>query len=86
MAIETDVQKAREELRRKPLRQIQAETAYVWACRAVAARQLTVEFDSSAFSHDAVEYEHEAIEHAALTGDDEVLRGIRQVLSGVVGG
>lgn len=56
----------------KTLKQIQVETAYKWAGRALAAASLGL-------GHDAIEYAHEAIEHAALSGKDNVLREIREV-------
>jgi hypothetical protein len=49
------------ELGRKSLRDIQVETAYTWAARAVAAARLGNMLD-------AHEYWHEALEHAALAG------------------
>lgn len=55
------VQIATVELGRKSLRDIQVETAYTWAGRAVAAAKL-------GRLPDAHEYWHEAQEHAALAG------------------
>lgn len=49
------------ELARKSLRDIQVETAYTWAARAVAAAK-------SGNIVDAHEYWHESLEHAALAG------------------
>jgi hypothetical protein len=63
------------ELQQKTLEQIQVETAYTWAYRAWAAKQLGLE-------HDAVEYFHEAVEHASLSGDDDVLHAVRRIIAG----
>jgi hypothetical protein len=62
------------ELRQKSIDQIQMETAYTWAYRAWAAKELGLE-------RDAAEYSHEAIEHGALAGD-EVLHRVRQIIAG----
>ena len=56
------VQVAVDELGRKRIGDIQVETAYIWAARAVAA----VRLNRLAEAH---EYWHEAVEHAALAGD-----------------
>ena len=61
------------ELQSMSLKQIQVETAYKWAGRALAAAHLGK-------SHDAIEYAHEALEHAALSGRDVVLREVREAL------
>jgi hypothetical protein len=61
------------ELRKKTLHQIQVETAIKWCGRACAAA-LMGRVD------DAEEYAHEAIEHAALSGDDALLREVREAL------
>ena len=61
------------ELQDMTLKQIQVETAYKWAGRALAAANLGL-------GHDAIEYAHEALEHAALSGKDTVLREIREAL------
>ena len=61
------------ELQAMTLKQIQVETAYKWAGRALAAANL-------GRGHDAIEYAHEALEHAALSGKDNVLREIREAL------
>jgi hypothetical protein len=58
----------------KTLKQIQIETAYVWAGRACAASVLGLD-------HDALEYAHEAIEHAALSGNEAVLGEISSALA-----
>lgn len=67
------VERGLREVRRKGLRQIQAETAKVWCGRALAATQLGMH-------EDAIEYAHEAIEHAALSGHDELLWAVREEL------
>jgi hypothetical protein len=60
-----------DELGRKGLREIQIETAYKWAGRAIAAKMMGI-------GGDAHEYAHEAIEHAALSGDFALLHEIRE--------
>jgi len=60
------------ELRTKSQRDIQRETALVWAGRACAAQMIGLQ-------RDATEYAHESIEHAALSGDDALLCGARQL-------
>jgi hypothetical protein len=62
--------KGLEELRNSTLKQIQIDTAYKWAGRALAAHYLGLH-------HDAIEYAHEAIEHGALSGVESLLREIR---------
>lgn len=62
------------ELRAKTIQQIQMETAYTWAYRAWAAKELM-------FEHDYTSYADEAVEHAALTGDDEVLKNVRNIIA-----
>jgi len=62
------------EIRQKSLTDIQRETALVWCGRACAARSLGK-------PGDAIEYGHEAVEHAALSGDDELLRRVREALA-----
>jgi hypothetical protein len=63
------------ELQQKTIEQIQVETAYTWAYRAWAAKQLGLErnYDS---------YRDEAVEHAALSGDDDVLHAVRRIIAG----
>jgi len=72
------VEKARNELYGKSLKDIQRETALVWCGRAVSTA-IRIDEDPECFQ-DAVEYGHEAIEHAALSGDDELLRFVRKHL------
>ena len=80
---------ALQELVNKSLKQIQVETAFTWAYRAWAARQLaaSARIDNDihgaiGFLNDATEYEHEAVEHAALSGDDSVLGRVRSIVAG----
>lgn len=82
-----DGQTAYEELLRKSLKQIQVETAFIWASRARAAYRLVREAhvagrpdEAFAWSIDATEYEHEALEHGALAGDS-VLAQVRLLIS-----
>ena len=67
-----DVDKAKAELAKKSLSDIQGETAYVWGARAIAAYEcFQVANDpkwSSKWISEALEYRHEALEHAALAG------------------
>jgi len=77
---------AMQELLRKSLRDIQVETAYIWAYRSQAARRLAksarasgAEADAHAWLLDGQEYEHEALEHAALAGDN-VLSAVRLIV------
>lgn len=60
------------ELQSKTLSTIQVETALKWGGRALAARALGQP------DADVTEYAHEAVEHAALSGDDNLLRSLRQ--------
>jgi hypothetical protein len=73
---------ARAELAVKPLRAIQAETAWVWATRAAAAYQFAGETSGPAsvkWLLDAEDLRHEALEHAALV-DDHVLPAVQKFL------
>lgn len=72
MTAEQSQQRALTELQTKSIEQIQSETAYIWAYRAWAARELGLTLDAS-------EYFHEALEHAALTGSDDTLREVRRI-------
>lgn len=67
------VQRGLDELRRKSLHAVQTETALVWAGRACAAMRL-------GRPDEAHEYGHEAVEHAALTGNDALLRDVRDLM------
>lgn len=72
-----DLEAARKELKEKSLDQIQKETAYKWASRALAAREL---FDQDQqFILDYNEYVHEALEHAALVEDDGFFSEIKSL-------
>jgi hypothetical protein len=72
---------ARRELTSKPRSQIEEETAFKWAARAVAAYQLYTETDHYQWLRDAGHYMDEAIEHAALADQSgEVLRSVRKFL------
>lgn len=70
--IEGAVEKAKSELKDKTLKEVQIATAITWCGRAC--------FAADKKSEDAVEYAHEAIEHAALSGDDALLKIIREKL------
>jgi len=69
---------AQHEIAYKSREQIEEETAWKWAARAVASYQ---EFRRSNFHRwlmDAADYAHEAIEHGALADyDGAVLRAVR---------
>jgi len=68
------VQRALAEFRQgRTIRDIQHETALVWAGRAIAARAIGQ-------NEDAVEYAHEAIEHAALSGVPGLIDDVRRAL------
>lgn len=62
------------EVATKTLNQVQRETAIKWAGRACAAA-IHNKHD------DAHEYAHESVEHAALSGDDALLREIRDLFA-----
>jgi hypothetical protein len=66
------------ELLNKSREQIERETAFKWAARAVAAYQLSQGY-TSIWARDAVTYADEAVEHAALADSTgEVLRQVRE--------
>jgi len=69
----TYLENAIAELQTKSLQDIQVETAFTWAFRARAAKELGL-------IHDAIEYEHEAIEHGALAGNPAVLDRVRSII------
>ena len=71
--LQTYLDKARNELAARTLRDIQRETALTWCGRACVAAQMGLESD-------AREYAHEAIEHAALSGPDDLLGVVREAL------
>ena len=64
------IDRATPEIAQKTLRDIQVETAYIWAGRAIVA-------EGSGRRADATEYAHEAIEHAALSGNNFILGELR---------
>lgn len=77
-----DLQSALEEVTTKSESQIQIETAYKWASRAIICYRLFVESSDLKLFAQAVDYHHEAIEHAASAEDDcRTLRRIEAVLS-----
>lgn len=74
MNLRPHIEHALAELSVNSLNDIQRETALVWAGRAVAARMRGQRAD-------AMEYAHESLEHAGLTGDDALLRSVRDVFT-----
>jgi len=67
------------ELNQKSLAQIQTETAWAWAARALAAKRLFNDTSVGQWMVDAVEYHHESLEHAALA-EPGVFEAVRAVL------
>jgi hypothetical protein len=65
--------KAQTELQERSIKDIQIETALIWAARACVAQRANKQVD-------AVEYAHESIEHAALSGDSMLLDYVRNCL------
>lgn len=65
-----DVAKAQAELQQKTITQIQAETAYVWGSRAMAALRYYKSNGTAGWLANYQSYLDEAIEHAALAGLD----------------
>ena len=63
-----DVKKAKAELNAKTMQQIQLETAWTWASRAVAAYQLYKERGDLKWLLEGEAYADEAQEHAAFAG------------------
>jgi hypothetical protein len=74
-----DVEAAKKEITTKSLNTIQKETAYKWASRAMAAKEM-FSFNSQ-FMLDYNEYVHEALEHAALVEDEGFFLEIKGLLS-----
>jgi hypothetical protein len=74
-----DVPKALVELQTKSLAQIESETAYTWASRALAAWQLYQQTGDTRRFMAYVTMRDEAIEHAAFASP-EVLEELRRVL------
>jgi len=71
---------AEREIRQKPREQIEEETAFKWAARAVAAyRVFRSGHMRDQWLRDAEHYQDEACEHAALADHSgEVLRAVRE--------
>jgi hypothetical protein len=70
---------AKREVLQKPRSQIEQETAFKWAARAVVTYDLFRSTRLPRWLHDSSEYGHEAIEHAALADESgEVLRAVRE--------
>jgi hypothetical protein len=84
MTFPAQVQAAIVELTTRTKAEIEAETAWKWAARAVAALRLSrQQTDLSMAARclpSAIEYGHEAIEHAASAGV-EVLIAVRDALA-----
>lgn len=79
----SELEEARREIEAKSRSQIEEETAWKWAARAVAAYQNAHRLGGRNIANrllrDATDYYHEAIEHAALADHDgDVLRTVRQ--------
>lgn len=66
------------ELQTKSRQEIETETAFKWAARALAAYTIYFETGETEWLFDAIEYHHEAVEHAA---DTPVLLEIVQTLA-----
>lgn len=78
------VQEAIAELNKRSKSDIESETAWRWAARAIAALQMAERTDGAMRIHwmaQAVEYGHEAVEHAGSAGLD-VLRDVHARLVG----
>lgn len=85
-----DLTAALNEVTTKSPAQIEAETAYKWASRAIICYRLFVDSGDLKRFAQAVDYHHEALEHSADAGlsvlkkitkvlEDEQTRTIRQV-------
>lgn len=73
------LEEARCEVADKTRDQIEEETAYKWAARAVAAYERHAKSDGAMWLRDAVTYFDEAVEHAALADRSGlVLHAVRQ--------
>ena len=70
-----DVASAIKEITEKSLDTIQRETAYKWASRALAAKELFSENEQYILDYN--EYLHEALEHAALVDDETFFMEIK---------
>lgn len=73
------IEEAKQELLKKSLDDIQRETAYKWASRALAARAMFEQ--NQQFMLDYHEYMHEALEHAALVEDGEFFMEIKTLFA-----
>lgn len=74
-----DIESAKKEITSKSLDTIQKETAYKWASRALASKELFGV--NPQFMLDYNEYVHEALEHAALVEEDGFFQKIKSLLS-----
>lgn len=73
------LEEARREVDEKTRGQIEEETAYRWAARAVAAYEHHEQTGGEMWLRDAIDYMHEATEHAAFADTTgRVLRDVRQ--------
>lgn len=69
---------AASELAAKPHEQIEEDTAWAWAARAIAAYQNFGMSDDPGWLYDCLDYRHEALEHAALADPGgDVLHEVR---------
>jgi hypothetical protein len=85
-----DVETAQMEIRTKSKAQIEAETAWTWASRAVAcyfeARSSMDAFEQAKWLRQAEDYSHEAREHASQVRDGaRTLLSVEAALAEVVG-
>lgn len=71
-----DIQAALEEVRNKTAAEIEEETAYKWAARAIACYRYYAQTLATSWLIKADNFEHEAIEHAAFVRDNGVTLGI----------
>jgi hypothetical protein len=70
---------AERELREKSRSEIEEETAFKWAARAVVAYRIFRETHRYRWLLDSEHFREEAIEHAALADEDgEVLRAVQE--------
>lgn len=72
-----DLYAALVEIREKSVAQIEKDTAYKWASRAIVCYKLFVSTGEQSWLPVAENYEHEALEHAALVRDrGETLKAV----------
>lgn len=78
-----DLDKGNKDIKEKSLAEIQKDTAYTWASRALASYKTLENTGLWEWNHDAEEYAHEALEHAALIGETHphVLPEIQELIS-----